>query len=241
MPDDIRDKYPLMQSIDFVPFQPNVNPCANHQKEMNTLEDLHQRLINIGKLISEVLGLFSHVKLTKHELDIVFHNLDSGKIEEVLDDLKNVISQQRLQHEDIHDVDAKENEILPVIKQETGIEGWHKTTQVLLVFIFSCSTDIYCRYMYYTSITSHCYKNEKKKIFFHIIPLALVLVQILSASVLHAFSTSNHIFPADSSESTSPEASPELLQHQTHYKTEDNAFTEYKIYRCPMCNHQTST
>ena len=94
---------------------------------MNTLEDLHQRLINIGKLISEVIGLFSHVKLTKHELDIVFHNLDSGKIEEVLDDLKNVISQQRLQNENIHDIDTKENEILPVIKQETDTEGWYIT------------------------------------------------------------------------------------------------------------------
>ncbi len=64
---------------------------------MGSLEDLRQRLFNIGQVISEILGLFSYVKLSKCELDAAFHNLDTGKIERALDNLRNVIRQQRLQ------------------------------------------------------------------------------------------------------------------------------------------------
>ncbi len=71
---------------------------------MGTLEDLQRRLFNIGQLISEILGSFSYVKLPKSELDIAFHNLDTGKIEEVLDDLKTIIQHQRSQYEGSREV-----------------------------------------------------------------------------------------------------------------------------------------
>ncbi len=85
---------------------------------MGSLEDLRQRLFNIGQVISEILGLFSYVKLSKCELDAAFHNLDTGKIERALDNLRNVIRQQHVQCGVTQD--RENSDLLGDIKQEDG-------------------------------------------------------------------------------------------------------------------------
>ena len=89
---------------------------------MGTLEDLRQRLFNIGRVISEILDLFTYVKLSRSELDAAFHNLNTGRIERALDDLRNVIEQQRVFCGDTTG-EEKDNVLLKDIKQEQGNEG----------------------------------------------------------------------------------------------------------------------
>ncbi len=89
---------------------------------MGTLEDLRQRLFNIGQVIREILDLFTYVKLSRSELDAAFDNLNTGKIERALDDLRNVIEQQRVYCGDTTG-EEKHNELLKDIKQEQVQQG----------------------------------------------------------------------------------------------------------------------